>query len=34
MIEWIKIKHFKCFEDFKIEGFNQINIITGAKNVC
>ena len=33
MIEWIRIKNFKCFTDFKIENFSRINFITGANNV-
>lgn len=33
MIENINIEHYKCFEGFKIEGLDRINIISGKNNV-
>ncbi len=33
MIENINIEHYKCFEEFKIEGLDRINIISGKNNV-
>ncbi|OIR24552.1 AAA family ATPase [Bathymodiolus thermophilus thioautotrophic gill symbiont] len=33
MIEYIDIKDYKCFKDFKIEGLSRINIISGKNNV-
>ena len=33
MIEWIKIKNFKCFDEFETKGFNRINLIGGKNNV-
>jgi len=32
-IKNIEIKNFKCFEDFKAEGFGRINLIGGKNNV-
>lgn len=32
-IKEIKIKNFKCFEDFKAEGFGRVNLIGGKNNV-
>ena len=32
-IENIEIKNFKCFEDFKAEGFGRVNLIGGKNNV-
>jgi len=32
-IKNIKIKNFKCFEDFKAEGFGRVNLIGGKNNV-
>lgn len=32
-IDHIEIKHFKCFRDFKAEGFKRINLIGGQNNV-
>ena len=29
----IEIKHFKCFEDFKANGFKRVNLIGGKNNV-
>jgi len=29
----IEIKKFKCFEDFKAEGFGRVNLIGGKNNV-
>ena len=29
----IEIKNFKCFEDFKAEGFGRVNLIGGKNNV-
>ncbi len=33
MIKYINIEHYKCFEGFKIEGLDRINIISGKNNV-
>jgi AAA15 family ATPase/GTPase len=33
MITEIKIKNFKCFEDFKANGFKRVNLIAGKNNV-
>jgi len=32
-IKNIEIKNFKCFEDFKAEGFGRVNLIGGRNNV-
>jgi len=32
-IKEIEIKNFKCFEDFKAEGFGRVNLIGGKNNV-
>ena len=32
-IKNIEIKNFKCFEDFKAEGFGRVNLIAGKNNV-
>ena len=32
-IKSIEIKNFKCFEDFKAEGFGRVNLIGGKNNV-
>ncbi|CAA6802261.1 MAG: Unknown protein [uncultured Sulfurovum sp.] len=32
-IKTIEIKNFKCFEDFKAEGFGRVNLIGGKNNV-
>ena len=32
-IKNIKIKNFKCFEEFKVEGFGRVNLIGGKNNV-
>ena len=32
-IKNIEIKNFKCFKDFKAEGFGQVNLIGGKNNV-
>jgi len=32
-IKDIEIKNFKCFEDFKAEGFGRVNLIGGKNNV-
>lgn len=32
-IKNIEIKKFKCFENFKAEGFSRVNLITGENNV-
>ena len=32
-IKNIEIKNFKCFEDFKTEGFGRVNLIGGKNNV-
>jgi len=32
-IKNIEIKNFKCFEDFKADGFGQVNLIGGKNNV-
>ena len=32
-IREIEIKNFKCFEDFKAEGFGRVNLIGGKNNV-
>jgi len=32
-IKNIEIKHFKCFENFKAEGFGRVNLIGGKNNV-
>ncbi len=33
MITEIEIKNFKCFEDFKANGFKRVNLIVGKNNV-
>lgn len=33
MIEYLKIKKYKCFENFNINEFKQINLITGANDI-
>jgi AAA15 family ATPase/GTPase len=33
LLEIIEIKDFKCFKDFKAEGFKRVNIIGGKNNV-
>jgi len=33
LITEIEIKHFKCFEDFKANGFKRVNLIGGKNNV-
>lgn len=33
MITEIEIKNFKCFEDFKTNGFKRVNLIVGKNNV-
>lgn len=32
-IKNIEIKNFKCFKDFKAEGFSRVNLVTGKNNV-
>ncbi|HHC11109.1 MAG TPA: hypothetical protein ENK79_00570 [Campylobacterales bacterium] len=32
-IKEIEIKNFKCFEDFKAEGFGRVNLIGGKNNI-
>jgi AAA15 family ATPase/GTPase len=32
-IKNIEIKNFKCFEDFKANGFGRVNLIGGKNNV-
>ncbi|MGH1335089.1 MAG: AAA family ATPase [Aureispira sp.] len=32
MLEGIHIKNFRCFEDFQLEGFGQVNLIGGLNN--
>ena len=32
-INRIEIKNFKCFEDFKAEGFGRVNLIGGKNNI-
>ena len=32
-IKNIEIKNFKCFKDFKAEGFGRVNLIGGKNNV-
>jgi len=32
-LKYIKIKDFKCFVDFKAEGFKRVNLIGGKNNV-
>jgi len=32
-IKNIEIKNFKCFENFKAEGFGRVNLIGGKNNV-
>lgn len=32
-IKYIKIKEFKCFKNFKAEGFGRVNLIGGKNNV-
>jgi len=32
-IKEIEIKNFKCFENFKVEGFGRVNLIGGKNNV-
>lgn len=33
LLEYIAIKDFKCFKDFKAEGFKRVNLIGGKNNV-
>ena len=33
MIEQIYIKNYKLFKDFKIKGFEKVNLITGSNNI-
>jgi AAA15 family ATPase/GTPase len=33
LLEIIEIKDFKCFKDFKAEGFKRVNLIGGKNNV-
>jgi len=33
MINQINIKNYKLFKNFKIEGFDRVNLITGANNI-
>jgi len=33
LLEYIEIKDFKCFKDFKAEGFKRVNLIGGKNNV-
>jgi len=33
LLEYIEIKDFKCFKDFKAEGFKRVNLIGGMNNV-
>lgn len=33
LLEYIDIKDFKCFKDFKAEGFKRVNLIGGKNNV-
>ncbi len=33
LLEYIEIKDFKCFKDFKAEGFKRVNLICGKNNV-
>lgn len=32
-VGYIKIKHYKCFDDFSAEGFKRVNLIGGRNNV-
>ena len=32
-IKNIEIKNFKCFENFKADGFGRVNLIGGKNNV-
>ncbi|SMM99556.1 hypothetical protein SPONL_670 [uncultured Candidatus Thioglobus sp.] len=32
-IKKLAIRHFKCFDDFSVDGFQQVNLITGRNNV-
>jgi len=32
-IKNIEIKNFKCFKDFKADGFKRVNLIGGKNNV-
>jgi len=33
LLEYIEIKDFKCFKDFKADGFKRVNLIGGKNNV-
>jgi len=33
LLEYIKIKDFKCFKDFEAKGFKRVNLIGGKNNV-
>lgn len=33
LLEYIEIKDFKCFKDFRAEGFKRVNLIGGMNNV-
>ncbi|MEK7990262.1 MAG: AAA family ATPase [Thiotrichaceae bacterium] len=33
LLEYIEIKNFKCFDNFKTEGFKRVNLIGGKNNV-
>lgn len=33
LLEYIEIKDFKCFKDFKAQGFKRVNLIGGKNNV-
>ena len=33
LLEYIEIKEFKCFKNFKTEGFKRVNLIGGKNNV-
>lgn len=32
-LQHIQIKNFKCFDDFKADGFGRVNLIGGKNNV-
>ena len=33
LIQYIDIENYKCFQDFKAEGFKRVNLISGKNNV-
>ena len=32
-LNWIEIKEFKCFKEFKASGFKRVNLIGGKNNI-